>query len=63
MQGGRENIEAVSKTIESTGILAYTSQLARREAELAIETLESLPDSLYKQALIGLAEFSVNRTY
>jgi octaprenyl-diphosphate synthase len=63
VQGGRDNIDVVTKAIESSGALAYTSRLARQEAALAIETLEILPDSLYKQALIGLAEFSVNRTY
>lgn len=62
-RGGRESIDVVTKTIESTGALAYTASLAKREAALAIETLELLPASPYKEALIGLAEFSVNRTY
>ncbi len=62
-RGGRESIEVVTKTIESTGALAYTATLAKREAALAIETLDLLPASPYKEALIGLAEFSVNRTY
>lgn len=63
MQGGRDTIEAVSKAIESTGALAYTARLARQEADLAIEAAAILPDSPYKQALVGLAEFAVNRTY
>ena len=62
-RGGRESIEVVTKTIESTGALAYTATLAKREAALAIEALDLLPASPYKQALIGLAEFSVSRTY
>lgn len=62
-RGGRESIDVVTKTIESTGALAYTASLAKREAALAIETLEFLPASPYKEALTGLAEFSVNRTY
>ena len=62
-RGGRESIDVVTKTIESTGALAYTANLAKREAALAIETLDLLPVSPYKEALIGLAEFSVNRTY
>ena len=62
-RGGRESIEIVTKTIESTGALAYTATLAKREAALAIEALDLLPASPYKQALIGLAEFSVSRTY
>ena len=62
-RGGRESIEIVTKTIESTGALAYTATLAKREAALALEALDLLPASPYKQALVGLAEFSVNRTY
>lgn len=62
-RGGRESIDVVTKTIESTGALAYTANLAKREAALAIEALEILPASPYKEALIGLAGFSVNRTY
>ena len=62
-RGGRESIEVVTKTIESTGALAYTAILAKREAALALEALDLLPASPYKEALIGLAEFSVSRTY
>jgi octaprenyl-diphosphate synthase len=62
-RGGRESIEVVTKTIESTGALAYTATLAKREAALALEALDLLPASSYKEALIGLAEFSVSRTY
>ncbi len=62
-RGGRESIEVVTKTIESTGALAYTANLAKREAALALEALDLLPASPYKEALVGLAEFSVSRTY
>ena len=61
--GGRETIDAVTKAIESTGAIAYTARLARQEADLAIEALKAFPASPYKEALIGLAEFSVSRTY
>jgi octaprenyl-diphosphate synthase len=61
-QGGRENIDQVIKAIESTQAIAYTWRLARQEADQAIDTLKGLPESPYKDALIGLAEFSVNRT-
>jgi octaprenyl-diphosphate synthase len=62
-QGARENIDSVIEAIETTGAIAYTAQLAQQEADRAISALQSLPDSSYKQALIGIAEFSVNRTH
>jgi octaprenyl-diphosphate synthase len=61
--GGHDLIEPVTQAIQATGAIAYTEQVARDEANRAIACLESLPDSPYKEALIVLAEFSVNRTY
>lgn len=61
--GDRGNIETVTRTIESTGAIAYTAQLARQEADRAIEAIGILPGSASKDALIGLAEFSVNRSH
>jgi octaprenyl-diphosphate synthase len=63
LQGGRENIGVITKTIESTGAIAYTTALAKLESERAIAALEAIPESPYKEALISLAEFSVSRTY
>jgi octaprenyl-diphosphate synthase len=61
--GGLEQIDAVLDAIESTGAIAYTDQMARREAEQAVARLGSLPGSEYKDALQALAEFSVNRGF
>jgi len=61
--GGREHIEAVTEAIESTGALEYTAQSARQEAASAVQALSELPDSDYKQALIGLAEFAAQRRF
>ena len=60
-QGGREEIEAVIQAIESTGAIAYTASLARSEAQSARQVLEKLAPSTYKDALLALAEFAVNR--
>jgi len=59
----RENLEAVLTIIEKTGSLAYTARAAREQANLAQNTLNVLPDSVYKDALNTLAEFSVKRTF
>jgi len=61
--GGHDNMQAVCAIIESTGAIPYTAQAAQREADLATEALKPLPDSVYKDALYSLAEFSVNRRY
>lgn len=63
LEGSTEHLEKVTAAIESTGGLAYTARLARREAALAIEALADLPDSAYKQALRDLADFAVDRSY
>ena len=63
LNGGRDNITQVMKAIESTDAIAYTAQKARQEADLALKMLENIPNSKYKDALINLAEFSVNRAY
>ena len=61
--GGHDNMQAVCAIIESTGAIPYTAHAAQREADLALAALDPLPASAYKDALYGLAEFSVNRTY
>jgi octaprenyl-diphosphate synthase len=63
LYGGRENLGVLIKIIEKTGAITYIRQLAEQEADLAISALNVLPQSSYKEALIGLAKFSVNRTY
>lgn len=62
-KGGREYIDDVLEAIESTGAIRYTSQAAGSEIEKAIASLDLLPESPYRQAMIELAEFSVGRTY
>ena len=61
--GGRDDIEAVQKAIESVGGIAYTAQSARSAADQAMQALQGLTASPYKDALYALAEFSVNRTF
>ena len=61
--GGLEELDAITRTIESSGGLEYTARLAQREKDLAIEALGRLPESAYKQALRALAEFAVGRSY
>jgi octaprenyl-diphosphate synthase len=61
--GGRDKFDEVKTALLETGAIKYTEQTARTEADKAIECLSVLPDTIYKEALHALAEFSVNRTY
>jgi len=61
--GGRSNINAVTRVIESTDAIAYTARKAREEADLAIACLQEIPSSIYTDALKTLADFSANRTF
>ncbi len=61
--GGLEDLEAITRTIESSGGLEYTARLAQREKDLAIEALGRLPESAHRQALQALAEFAVGRSF
>ncbi len=58
---GMDNLQQILDAMEQTGSLVYTKQQALRAADQAINALAPLPDSQYKQALIGLAHLSVER--
>ena len=46
-----------------SGSLDYTAQLARDYVARAIECLDALPASEYRDALVELSEFAVARTH
>jgi octaprenyl-diphosphate synthase len=62
-EGGLEHIDRIAHTVRKTGALAYTARKAQEAADLAITSLESVPDSKYKDALKQLALFAVQRSY
>ncbi len=61
--GDRDAFNEVYAIVQSTKAIEYTEQRADEEAQKAIAALGVLPDSDYKQALILLAMFSVQRNY
>ena len=61
LEGGIEQLEKIQAIIESTGALQYTAARAQEAADTAIAALSDVPDSDYKQALIAIADFSVQR--
>ncbi len=62
-QGGIERIEEIRQAIESVGAIAYTARTAREEADRAIAALSIIGESPYKEALIALADYSVERSF
>ncbi len=61
--GGRDDFPAILEAIEQTGALAEARASARAEAQLAISALESIPPSIFKNALLELASFAVERNH
>ncbi|MCH8945234.1 MAG: polyprenyl synthetase family protein [Proteobacteria bacterium] len=61
LEGGLDQLSQITAIIQSTGALQYTAEKAREAADLAIESLRSIRDSEYKQALINIAELSIQR--
>ena len=45
------------------GALAYTMERASEAADRAVEALTRVPDTVYKESLLRLARFSVERRY
>ncbi|WAK02714.1 octaprenyl diphosphate synthase [Methylobacter sp. YRD-M1] len=61
--GNRDAFNEVYAVVKSTKAIDYTERRADEEAQKAIDALSILPDSEYKNALILLAKFSVQRNY
>ncbi len=61
--GSRESFVEVYGIVKSTQAIEYTEQQAQQQAQLAVDALHCLEDSIYKQALTLLAQFSVQRTH
>jgi octaprenyl-diphosphate synthase len=61
--GGRDRIDEVISAIAATDAIAYTARLAREYAERAKAALHVLEPSPAREALAGMADFSVARSY
>ena len=60
-QGGTEHFDAIFAAIQASGALEYTRQAAEREAAAAETAANALPPSLFRQTLIDLCAFSLQR--
>ncbi|KQQ47149.1 octaprenyl diphosphate synthase [Duganella sp. Leaf126] len=62
-QGDEQHFDAVLAAVTSSGALDFTRRQAEIAADRAAEAIAGLPDSQYKESLLQLAHFSVNRTH
>jgi octaprenyl-diphosphate synthase len=60
---GRDDMETIIAAISSCGALAYTISQARVASEAAIAALARVPESIYKESLVQLAQFALERRY
>jgi octaprenyl-diphosphate synthase len=61
--GGRDDFPAVLEAIRVTGAIEATRKVAEAEAELALNALNQLSPSIFKDSLIQLSHFAVARKY
>lgn len=58
---GMAHFDTILGIMHQTGSIEYTKNKALEEANMAKRALAIIPDSKYKQALLGLADLAVNR--
>ena len=62
-QGGVDRIGQIVELIHSTGALSESMDVARNRSHAATQAISSLPDSVWKDAMMSLASYSVSRQY
>ena len=60
-KGDIGKLEVIQNIITKTGAIEYTTKKAVDFSNRAIESLSNLKNSVYKEALISIAQFSVDR--
>lgn len=63
IHGEREKFAEILAIVESTGALSYTAEQAKLAAHAAIDALAAIGESPYKNALINLAQYSIQRDH
>ena len=61
--GDEHNFDAILTAITSSGALDYTRRAAGIAAQRALDAIESLPESIYKQSMQQLCNFAVDRNH
>ncbi|MGB6977273.1 MAG: polyprenyl synthetase family protein [Gammaproteobacteria bacterium] len=63
VQGSTDDFATVLEIIKTTHALKHTRQLAKQHQELATQALTEIPDSEYRNALLTLCSFAINRDH
>lgn len=63
VDGGLSQLDEVIHIVQTAGGLQYTRKCAEQHAEQARSALAQLPENAFREAMTGLAEFSIKRTY
>lgn len=61
--GGSDQFDEISAFIEHTDAIAYTLKAAQLAVDEATAAARKLPESPYREALISLAQFTLERTH
>ena len=61
INGGKQNMSEILLAIEKTNAIAYTNEIADQQAQLARQQVETLPSNKYRDALIKLTKFAIER--
>lgn len=62
-QGGLEHLALILEAISDTNAIEFTKRKAREEIDLALTALMVLPPSQYKDALVDIARYAIDREY
>lgn len=60
-EGGLDELDHILDIVKTTGAIDYTRQRAHEEAQMAIDALDALPDTSFKETLVTLAKMAVDR--
>ena len=63
LEGDSSHFQQILGIVRRTGALEHAQNQAKAEAELAMDAIALLPDSQYKDALLELPAFAVNREF
>lgn len=61
--GDEQHFDAILSAITSSGALDYTRRAAEEAGQRATDAIAGLPDSVYKDALLQLARFALDRNH
>jgi octaprenyl-diphosphate synthase len=61
--GGTRNLTSIQLAIETSGGLRYTTERAREEVTVAVKALAPLPASKFREGLVDLAQFAIQRRF